>query len=100
MYNRIALIISITCLNVVTNSNASTIKTHAIVDANEISNQSKSCWYDNKRYSEGALIQIHSFTLLCGAKTPEHNNSQLIWLKIDKQGNAIYPKKPKTITVN
>jgi len=100
MYNRIALIITLSCLIIVTNSNASTIKTHAIVDANEISNQSKSCWYDNKRYSEGALIQIHSFTLSCGAKTPEHNNSQLIWLKIDKQGNTIYLKKPKTITVN
>ena len=100
MYNKIALIISLVCLNIVTNSHASTIKTHAIIDANELSNQGRSCWYDNKRYSEGALIQIHSFILLCALKTPDHNNSQLIWLKIDKQGNAIYPKKPKTITVN
>jgi len=81
-------------------SEATTLKTHSIIDANQLVSEGSSCWYDNKRYSEGALIQIHSFTLLCGSKNPQHSNSQLIWLKIDKQGNAIYPTTPKTITVN
>jgi hypothetical protein len=81
-------------------SQANTNKTRSVIDAEQFINTNASCWYDNKRYTEGALIQVHSFTLLCGAKIPQHNNSQLIWLKIDKQGNAIYPSQPKKITVN
>ncbi|XQF94417.1 DUF1496 domain-containing protein (plasmid) [Pseudoalteromonas espejiana] len=30
-------------------------KTHSVIDANEIINRGDICWYDNKRYSEGAL---------------------------------------------
>ncbi len=81
-------------------SHAGSNKTLSVVDAEQFISLDSSCWYDNKRYTEGALIQVHSFTLLCGAKNPQQNNSQLIWLKIDKQGNAIYPSQPKKITVN
>jgi len=76
-------------------SEAATLKNHSIVDAEQFINQETSCWYDNKRYSEGALIQIHSFTLVCSTKFPQHNNSQLTWLKLDKEGNPIYPPKRK-----
>jgi hypothetical protein len=81
-------------------SQANTIKTLSVIDADPFINTNTRCWYDNKRYSEGALIQIHSFTLICGTKIPQHNNSPLIWLKLDKQGHAIYPSKSRTITVN
>ncbi|AQP98373.1 MULTISPECIES: DUF1496 domain-containing protein [Pseudoalteromonas] len=100
MRNLFILCFCFTCLTFTMLSQANTIKTLSVVDADQFINADTQCWYDNKRYSEGALIQIHSFTLICGAKTPQHNNSRLIWLKLDKQGNAIYPTKPQTITVN
>ncbi|ASM56047.1 MULTISPECIES: YnjH family protein [Pseudoalteromonas] len=100
MRHLLILCFYISCLSYSLLSHANTIKTHSVIDANQFVNTDTSCWYDNKRYSEGALIQIHSFTLICGAKFVQHNNSQLIWLKLDKQGNAIYPTKPATITVN
>ena len=79
---------------------ANTIKSLPLVDASHLISTNTECWYDDKRYSEGALLQVHSITLACAAKYPQHNNSKLIWLKLDKQGNPIYPKKPATITVN
>lgn len=88
------------CLTFSIESNANTIKTLPVIDANQFISEGSHCWYDNKRYSEGALIQVHSFTLMCAAKIPQHNNSELIWFKLDKQGNIIYPKKPQSITVN
>ncbi|TMO72216.1 DUF1496 domain-containing protein [Pseudoalteromonas sp. S3785] len=81
-------------------SDAKTVKTHSIIDTNEVINAGNICWYDNKRYSEGAPVQVHSFTLVCAASNPQHNNSKLIWLKLDKKGNLVYPIKPKTIRVN
>ena len=92
--------ITVLCLCFSALSYANTIQTLPIVDATQLINTSTECWYDNKRYSEGAILQVHSVTLICAAKYPQHNNSQLIWLKLDKQGNLIYPKKPATITVN
>lgn len=81
-------------------SQAEPPKTRPYVNATQFINTAAHCWYDDKRYSEGALLHIHSFTLICQAKRPEHNNSELIWLKLDKQGNAVYPTKAKTIRVN
>lgn len=94
------LLITIFCLLQSSISHAEPAKTHAFVDASEFIGTKASCWYDNKRYSEGSLIQIHSFTLVCGIKEPNNPNSQLIWLKLDKQGNTIYPDTPKKITVH
>ncbi|XQF91812.1 DUF1496 domain-containing protein (plasmid) [Pseudoalteromonas espejiana] len=51
-------------------------------------------WYDNKRYSEGAL-QVHSFILACAASNPQHNNSELIWLKLDKKAKLFIPPNLK-----
>lgn len=88
------------CLVFSSLSSANVTKTRSVIDASQFVNNDGSCWYDNKRYSEGALLQIHSFTLICGAKYPQHSNSQLMWLKLDKEGNPIYPPKRKKITVN
>ena len=96
----IVLFIFLIAFTLAPSSYAKTVKTHSIIDANEIINNGDICWYDNKRYSEGALVQVHSFTLVCAANNPQHNNSELIWLKLDKKGNIVYPTKPKTITVN
>jgi len=93
-------IIAVLCLCFSALSYANTIKTLSVVDATQLINTNTECWYDNKRYSEGAVVQVHSVTLICAAKYPQHSNSQLMWLKLDKQSNLIYPKKPSTITVN
>lgn len=100
MRHIMVLFIFLIALTLAPSSYAKTVKTHSIIDANEIINNGDICWYDNKRYSEGALVQVHSFTLVCAANNPQHNNSELIWLKLDKKGNIVYPTKPKTITVN
>ena len=62
-------------------SEATTLKTHSIIDANQFVNQETSCWYDNKRYSEGALIQIHSFTLFAVLNTLSIVTANLFGLK-------------------
>ena len=94
------LLISLFCLLQASISRAESTRTHAFVDASELIGAKTSCWYENKRYSEGSLIQIHSFTLVCGIKKPHNPDSPLIWLKLDKQGNVIYPNAPKKITVH
>ncbi|WP_372762292.1 DUF1496 domain-containing protein [Pseudoalteromonas sp.] len=81
-------------------SHANAIKTLSVVDASQFTQTPASCWYDNKRYSEGALIQVHAVTLICGTKDLANAESPLIWLKLDKQGKIIYPTKAAKITVH
>jgi len=69
------------------------------VNASQLSQHQTMCWYDDKRYSEGALISVDTFNLLCGAKNPNQTNSALIWFKLNEQGKVIYPNRPKKITV-
>ncbi|BED91077.1 DUF1496 domain-containing protein [Pseudoalteromonas sp. MM1] len=100
MRHIMSLFIFLIAFTLAFNSYAKTLKTHSIIDANEIINSGDICWYDNKRYSEGALIQVQSFVLVCAAINSQQNNRELIWLKLNKNGNVVYPAKPKTITVN
>ncbi|WP_372767397.1 DUF1496 domain-containing protein [Pseudoalteromonas sp.] len=58
------------------------------------------CWYQDKKYSEGAIIQVSNITLICTVKYKNQPNSQLGWLQLDEKGNVIYPKKASKITVN
>ncbi len=71
-----------------------------VFDSQDIYDQSKLCWYDNKRYTEGAIIQIGQSELVCAAKHTHFNNSELSWLRIDKDGNIMRPRPAKTIRVN
>ena len=58
------------------------------------------CWYQDKKYSQGALLVVNEYTLVCELKYPQQTNGPLAWLKVDKNGNPIYPKPIKRITVN
>lgn len=100
MRHIMVLFIFLIALTLAPSSYAKTLKTHSVIDANEVVNRGDICWYDNKRYSEGALLQVQSFILVCATSNPQHDNSELIWLKLNKKGKVVYPTKPKTITVN
>ena len=58
------------------------------------------CWYQNKRYSEGAIIDVAEFKLICEKEKTSQKNSKLKWLKINKEGQIVYPKELKRITIN
>lgn len=71
-----------------------------ILDGQDILNNNKVCWYENKRYTEGAYISIGDITLICTAKLPNVTNSDLSWLRLNAKGEIIIPKRAKTIHVN
>ena len=52
------------------------------------------------RYTEGAYIVVGEMTLICSAKQPNFSNSDLAWLRLNANGEIIYPKQTKTIHVN
>jgi len=80
--------------------NAEPYNSRNFVNASQLTQHQTTCWYDDKRFSEGALISVQTFTLLCSAKNPNQTNGALMWLKLNEQGKVIYPKRPKKITVN
>ena len=71
-----------------------------VLDGQEALNNQKVCWYENKRYTEGAYIAVGDITLICAAKQPNFSNSELAWLRLDKNGDIVYPKRDKSINVN
>ena len=72
-------------------------KTHIWVEP-ELNNQI--CWYQNQKYSFGALLVVKDFIMICDLKYKNQINGPLAWFKTDKNGNAIYPKQPSKITIN
>ncbi|KTG21777.1 hypothetical protein AUR67_06225 [Pseudoalteromonas sp. XI10] len=71
-----------------------------VLDGQEALNNQKVCWYENKRYTEGAYIAVGDITLICTAKQPNFSNSDLAWLRLNANGEIIYPKQAKKIHVN
>tara|TARA_B100000700_G_C15000013_1_gene835800 strand:+ start:1065 stop:1364 length:300 start_codon:yes stop_codon:yes gene_type:complete len=71
-----------------------------VLDGQEALNNHKVCWYENKRYTEGAYIAVGDITLICAVKQPNFSNSDLAWLRLDKNGDIVYPKRDKSINVN
>ncbi|GKW53447.1 YnjH family protein [Pseudoalteromonas shioyasakiensis] len=71
-----------------------------VLDGQEALNNQKVCWYENKRYTEGAYIAVGDIRLICTAKQPNFSNSDLAWLRLSANGEIIYPKQAKTIHVN
>lgn len=58
------------------------------------------CWYDNQKYSQGAIIKIDEHSLVCELKSINQPNGSLVWLKLDINGMPIYPKTPARISIN
>ena len=78
-------------------ASAKEAKAHVLLEAETLQHV---CWYQDKKYSEGAIIEVGSTLLICAIKHKNQPNSQLGWFKLDDKGNVIYPKKPSKITVN
>ncbi|WP_404343188.1 DUF1496 domain-containing protein [Pseudoalteromonas mariniglutinosa] len=70
------------------------------LDGKQFASKGQFCWYDDKRYSEGAVIIAAKQRLVCAAKQLNYNNSELSWLPQDENGNIVYPKQSKSIRVN
>lgn len=58
------------------------------------------CWYQEKRYSEGAVIEMQGQLRVCANKEPNQSNGSLMWLPMDEEGRAVYPRQNKKIRVN
>lgn len=99
---RIFIIIGIcfSCFIYSTNSFSNNHKPALFLDASKGLTNQQVCWYEDKRYSEGAIILMANTQVICSAKNPNHNNSELNWLMLNEQGEIIYPKAAKTIRVN
>lgn len=82
------------------NSFSNTPETRLFLTTQDALTQHAICWYEDKRYSEGAIISMANIRLICAAKNPNHNNSALSWLMLNEKNEVIYPQKPKTIRVN
>lgn len=57
------------------------------------------CWYQDKKYSEGAILQVAETSLVCALKDKNQPNGQLGWFKLDDKGNVIYPQKTSKISI-
>ena len=79
---------------------SNTPKTTLLLTPQEAIDQHSICWFEDKRYSEGAIILMANVRMICTAKTPSHSNSPLTWLMLNEQNEIIYPSAPKTIRVN
>ncbi|BBN83423.1 hypothetical protein PA25_34080 [Pseudoalteromonas sp. A25] len=58
------------------------------------------CWYQGEQYSEGALIKQFDLLFICSHKYSNQPQSQLVWLKANKEGQPIRLDPTKTIRVN
>jgi hypothetical protein len=58
------------------------------------------CWYQNEKFSQGAIIKTDQHHLICELKSINQPNGALAWFKTDDNGLPIYPKPPARITIN
>ncbi|MFY8328997.1 DUF1496 domain-containing protein [Pseudoalteromonas sp. ZZD1] len=82
------------------NSFSNTSEARLLLTPEDALTQHAICWYEDKRYSEGAIISLANVRLMCAAKNPNHNNSALRWLILNDKNEVIYPPRTKTIRVN
>ncbi|MBB1331945.1 DUF1496 domain-containing protein [Pseudoalteromonas sp. SR44-5] len=99
---RIITIIGICFISVIysANSFSNNQKPALFLDAKNKVSEQQLCWFEDQRYSEGAIILMANVRVICAAKNPHHNNSALNWLMLNEQNEIIYPTAPKTIRVN
>ena len=58
------------------------------------------CWYQDKRFSEGAIIMMETTRVICTARNQFESNGRLAWRMINDQGQILYPtNQTKKITV-
>lgn len=76
-------------------ANAKNTKVHLLTEPETLQHV---CWYQDKKYSEGAIIEVGNTLLIC-AKSKNQPNNRLGWFKLDDKGNVIYPKKTSKITI-
>ncbi len=97
------LIILVLCFSSIiysSNSFSNNQKPALFLDASKPLTDQRVCWYKNDRYSEGAIVIMAERQVICTAKNPNNNNSELSWLMLNEQGEIAYPKARKTIRVN
>ncbi|MDN3380357.1 MULTISPECIES: DUF1496 domain-containing protein [unclassified Pseudoalteromonas] len=82
------------------NSFSNTPEARVLLTPQDALSQHAICWYEDKRYSEGAIINMANVRLICTVKNPNHNNSPLSWLMLNDKNEVIYPPRAKTIRVN
>lgn len=58
------------------------------------------CWYQGQQYSEGSLIKQFDWLFQCASRLENEQNGQLIWVKLDAEGNRIEQPKRSTIRIN
>jgi hypothetical protein len=58
------------------------------------------CWYQNQKFSQGAIIKTEQHHLICELKSINQPNGPLAWFKTDDNGLPIYPKPQTRITIN
>ncbi|KPH93790.1 hypothetical protein AMS58_15505 [Pseudoalteromonas porphyrae] len=83
-----------------TNSVGNNQKATFLINPGDLISNQNICWFDDKRYSEGAIIYMSDTRVICTPKNPSQSNSSLSWLMIDEKGNIIYPKKVNKISIN
>lgn len=58
------------------------------------------CWYQGQQYSEGALIKQFDWIFQCTNRLENEQNGQLMWIKIDNEGNRIEPPVRSNIRIH
>ncbi|NMR26859.1 DUF1496 domain-containing protein [Pseudoalteromonas sp. NEC-BIFX-2020_015] len=99
---RILTVIGLCFISVIysTNSMGNNQKATLLINPNALTSNQNICWFDDKRYSEGAIIYMSDTRVICTPKNSSQSNSTLSWLMLDEKGNVIYPKKVNKISIN
>ncbi|TKB51077.1 DUF1496 domain-containing protein [Ferrimonas sediminicola] len=60
------------------------------------------CWFEGRKYSQGARIEMVGRMVLCAPRDPLMIDGPLVWLSLDEQDNPVYPepRRPNKITIN
>lgn len=61
------------------------------INANEIAK--RICYYQDQAYSEGAIIQVGDYYMMCTAARDFETNGALMWRQLDKAQQTPEPKK-------
>jgi hypothetical protein len=64
-----------------------------------LENPERVCWYQGQQYSEGAMIKQFDIYFVCSHKFANQENSRLVWLKANEQGEPVRLDRVNTIRV-
>ncbi|MFY8275240.1 DUF1496 domain-containing protein [Pseudoalteromonas sp. SSDWG2] len=80
-------------------ANNSNKSEHLIVGVSPATSAAHLCWYNEQRFSEGAIIEMHKTAKICALKHPNQANGPLMWRSLDAKGQPIYPELKSKIQV-